>query len=59
MKTVGSLDIGRSTVDINTPPWEYMGEWIGRDVDTWNIQVEKYREWLTIQVTNLMRQYDE
>lgn len=26
--TIGSLDIGRSTVDMSTPPWEYMSEWI-------------------------------
>lgn len=57
--TIGSLDVGRSTVDMNTPPWEYMGEWMARDREVWNAQVEKYREWLTVQVLNLFRQYDE
>lgn len=57
--TIGSMDIGRSTIDMNTPPWEYMGEWIERDRQKWNIQVEKYQEWLTVQVLNLFRQYDE
>lgn len=55
--TVPHIDILRKTIDVNTPPWEWMWKTISRDKESWNKEVDIYIETLLRDIYSFIGQY--
>jgi hypothetical protein len=57
--TLPHIDILRKSVDLNTPPWEWMWKSITRNKDYWNKEVMRYSETLRKDIFSLISQFEQ